>query len=495
MPTKRTPAKAAPKVTSAGGGVAGKLGERYEAWWTIFEGALRVLDGHFGALCVEEPGSDAIEFRLVSRADGGPDEAHQCKNSNGTSWTVARLRSEGFLVELARQTDLGALVVFVSSSPSVLARMAKKARRLTFPSWQADLSDKEEAASKELQRDWSTTADVVHRRLRLAEFRTIDDETLRDVLIGQIDKTMEGDPEEALGLIRSHIEKHLGEHQITAHELWGVLRAKGHHPRSGTNTAVSEALRDVVHTYVEQVDGSRPPALPLVPRAEVDRITEQLTAEDGPTVVAVVGRPGTGKSSVLAQVCRRLADDVVIGVLRLDLASPATTAAQLGKQEAIGFGDAPSIAMARAGAGKGAVLIMTRSTPCRVCPGGTRPYCSLYARWCRRPEQRRISGCLSRAEPKTSGTTAHFAARWACLRSTRRASRTSLGRDRSSPIQRSNRSSSAISPTSKSRRSFVDLVSTTLTPRGRCADSSATRSTSHSSPSCTPKPMNPSASR
>jgi hypothetical protein len=358
MPRKRTPAKAAPKVTSAGGGVAGKLGERYEAWWTIFEGALAVLDGHFDALRVEEPGSDAIEFRLVGRTDGGPDEAHQCKNSDGTSWTVARLRSEGFLVELARQTDLGALVVFVSSSPSILARMAKKARRLTFANWQTDLSGKEEAASSELQRDWGTTADVVHRRLGLADFRTIDEETLRDVLIGQIDKTMDGDPEEALGLIRSHIENHLGDHLIRAHELWGVLRAKGHHPRTGTNPAVSEALRGIVHTYVEQVDGSRPPALPLVPRAEVDRIMQQLTADDGPTVVAVVGRPGTGKSSVLTQVCRRLADDVVIGVLRLDLASPATTAAQLGKQEAIGFGDAPSIAMVRAGAGKGAVLVI-----------------------------------------------------------------------------------------------------------------------------------------
>jgi hypothetical protein len=321
MPMNRTPAKAAAKVTSAGGGVASKLGERYEAWWTIFEGALQVLDGHFGALCVEEPGSDAIEFRLISRADGGPDEAHQCKNSEGTSWTVARLRREGFLVELAHQTDLGALVVFVSSSPSVLARMAKKARRLTFPSWQVDLNETEEAASKELQRDWNTTADVVHRRLRLAEFRTIDDETLRDVLIGHIDKTMEGDPEEALGLIRSYIENYLGEHRITAHELWGVLREKGHHPRSGTNSAASEALRDVVHTYIEQVDDSRPPELPLVPRAEVDRIVEQLTIEDGPTVVAVVGRPGTGKSSVLAQVCRRLAGDVAIGVLRLDLVS------------------------------------------------------------------------------------------------------------------------------------------------------------------------------
>jgi hypothetical protein len=358
MPTKRTPARAAPKVTSAGGGIAGKLGERYEAWWTIFEGVLPVLDGHFGALCVEEPGSDAIEFRVIGRADGGLDEAHQCKNSDGTSWTVARLRNEGFLVELARQADLGRRVVFVSSSSSVLARMAKKARRLTFASWEADLNDKEEAASKELQRDWSTTADIVHRRLRLTEFRTIDDETLRDVVVGQIDRTMEGDPEEAIGLIRSHVEQHLGEHQITAHELWSVLREKGHHPHAGINTAVSEALREVVHNYVEQVDSSRPPALPLLQRAEVDRVTERLTAEDGPTVVAVVGQPGSGKSSVLTQVCRRLANDVVIGVLRLDLASPATTAAQLGKQEAIGFGDAPTIAMARAGAGMGAVLVI-----------------------------------------------------------------------------------------------------------------------------------------
>jgi hypothetical protein len=358
MPSTSTEGGGVHRVTSVGGGVAGKLGDRYEAWWTILEGVLPVLDGHFDALYVEEPGTDAIEFRLEGAQDDRPDEVHQCKNSDDTSWTVKRLHDEGFLVEVARQTDRGRLVRFVSSSTSVLARMSKKARMLTFTTWEQDLNQKESRARDDLLHYWATTADIVYRRLRRSEFRNVDDETLRDILVGQVDKTMEGDPEEAIGFIRGFIERHFGENPITAHELWADLRKLGHSPRLGTDTAITEKLRDLVDTYVDHVDDAKPLALQWVERAEVDLIVDRLTAEEGPAVVAVVGRPGTGKSSVLAQVCRRLRDSVVVGVLRLDLASPATTAAALGKQEAMGFGDAPSVAMIRAGAGRGAVLVI-----------------------------------------------------------------------------------------------------------------------------------------
>ncbi len=70
---------AAGRVTSAGGGMAGKLGERYEAWWTVLHGALPILDGIFRELRVEEPGINAIEFRVIGHRDGDADQAHQCK--------------------------------------------------------------------------------------------------------------------------------------------------------------------------------------------------------------------------------------------------------------------------------------------------------------------------------------------------------------------------------------------------------------------------------
>jgi hypothetical protein len=44
---KKTSPRRPPRVTSAGGGIAGKLGDVYEAWWTIWHGVLSVLDGTF----------------------------------------------------------------------------------------------------------------------------------------------------------------------------------------------------------------------------------------------------------------------------------------------------------------------------------------------------------------------------------------------------------------------------------------------------------------
>ncbi|WP_170154276.1 ATP-binding protein [Actinoplanes italicus] len=345
-------------MTSAGGGVAGKLGDRYEAWWTIFRGVLPVLDGEFTALRVEEPGYDAIEFRLLGGQDDARDEAHQCKNSDSGSWTVARLKTAGFLDEVARLTDRDTLVKFVSPSSSLLSPMAKKAIRLPFSAWQEDLSKSEETARDDLEREWGVTADVVHRRLRLLEFHTIDETTLRDAVLAQVAKTMEGDPVKAVAFLRTVVEDNLGGAPLTAQLLWAKLWQKGHPPRLGTDTAISEKLRGVVRHYLEQVDFARPPGMPLIPRAETDRIVQRLQAGDGPTVVALVGRPGTGKTSVLAEVCRRLAPEVLVGVLRLDLAEPVPTAAALGRQAAIGFGEAPAVAMGRAGTDRGAVLVI-----------------------------------------------------------------------------------------------------------------------------------------
>src|SRR4051794_12211896 len=91
---------AAHRVTSAGGGVAGKLGDRYEAQWTILRGVLPVLAGEFVAIRVEEPGFDAIEFRLIVGSGGRPDEGHQCKRTHKTTWTVQALKRESFLSPL-----------------------------------------------------------------------------------------------------------------------------------------------------------------------------------------------------------------------------------------------------------------------------------------------------------------------------------------------------------------------------------------------------------
>ena len=77
--------------SSAGGGAADKLGNRYEGLWTVYSGVVPVLKGQASALVVEALGQlgEGIEFRLTRR---GCDEVHQAKRQRaGSSWTVNAL--------------------------------------------------------------------------------------------------------------------------------------------------------------------------------------------------------------------------------------------------------------------------------------------------------------------------------------------------------------------------------------------------------------------
>jgi hypothetical protein len=76
---------------------------------------------------VEEPGFDAIEFRLLGGRGDASDEAHQCKKTHRSTWTVNALKTENFLGQWAVMTDAGVRVVFVSEQWSVVRQMATKA--------------------------------------------------------------------------------------------------------------------------------------------------------------------------------------------------------------------------------------------------------------------------------------------------------------------------------------------------------------------------------
>ncbi len=363
--------KAAHRVTSSGGGVAGKLGDRYEARWTILRGVLPVLADEFNAVRVEEPGFDAIEFRLVGGRDSKPDEGHQCKRTHTTTWTVQALRREHFVGPLAAMTDAGTHVVFASEKSSVLGPMADKARRLDdVDRWTADLTDDDEGvALTKLQQEWDVGTEDVHRRLRMTTFEQIGDPTLRQVLLALLNTTVSGDPEAVAGLLRGYIEDHFAE-DLTSDKIWKFLRDKGHHPVTGFSAALSERVRDTVTSYVSHAETSRPAALGHVDRSEVGRIVDELHRVDGPPVVVVAGKPGSGKSHVLAEVCKTLSSlGVTTGVLRLDLAQAAHTAAELGAQPAMGFDGSPAQILARASGGNPSVLVVDQADSASMLSG------------------------------------------------------------------------------------------------------------------------------
>ena len=60
------------------GGVADKLGNRYEKWWTLSE-FIRMLRGDTEAIRIEEPRVDKAEFVVTA---GTRRELHQVKRSH-----------------------------------------------------------------------------------------------------------------------------------------------------------------------------------------------------------------------------------------------------------------------------------------------------------------------------------------------------------------------------------------------------------------------------
>ena len=71
------------------GGAADKLGNRYEAYWTVRQ-LLRVLTREAGEIRIEPPGVDKMEFWL---AVDDTREFHQAKRRHPQgAWTLARLR-------------------------------------------------------------------------------------------------------------------------------------------------------------------------------------------------------------------------------------------------------------------------------------------------------------------------------------------------------------------------------------------------------------------
>jgi hypothetical protein len=197
----------------------------------------------------------------------------------------------------------------------------------------------------------------------------ITDVTLRVAVIEALANLVEGDPEEALLWLGDFLLDNLMV-RLTARQLWDFLRSKGFPPRSGSDPALCERVRDLTDRYVTGVERTRPTNLPIVARAEIDTVVQALTTSGGPRVVAVTGQPGSGKSTIVAAVCARLTElGVVVGPLRLDIADDAWTAEGLGTQADIGFGGPPARIVARAAVGEQAVLVIDQLDALSVLAG------------------------------------------------------------------------------------------------------------------------------
>jgi len=213
------------------------------------------------------------------------------RQNAASSWTVNALEAEGVLQPFGVHLASGTRVVFTSSTPSVLRTLAAKAGSpLSAEEWSANLNQTERSARDDLVQFGSLDNHGVHDRLTRLTVRTMDEGSLYFAVIEALAAAMDGDADTALSLLGAFVVNHLMERFDRPPDM-GLPAGEGDLAADRLRPGVVRTRQRADRPLCARRAAGPPPRLPLLPRAEVDRVVQALTAPDGPRTVAVTGRP------------------------------------------------------------------------------------------------------------------------------------------------------------------------------------------------------------
>jgi hypothetical protein len=282
------------------GGIADKLGNDYEALWTLVE-ALRVLRGQADEIRIEPFNEDAkgIEFRINAL---GRTAWHQCKRRlRSGSWTIAALESAGILSDFMRklaapQNDC----VFVSGDPAPdLKTLAGKAAIVgSSTDFLDSLSKKDELSLAELAQIWTVNPETLFDWLRRVRVETVSEGSLKRELSGLCALLFTGDPGVAIERLAGFLDDTVTQ-VVTTESFRAAVDARGLGWRARFDETLKAKLATATDNYLSSLGQ---------PIAGVEIETEDLAdavqaALDGPRPLTIVsGSAGSGKSLALAKI-------------------------------------------------------------------------------------------------------------------------------------------------------------------------------------------------
>ncbi|WP_328946264.1 hypothetical protein OG259_37215 [Streptomyces sp. NBC_00250] len=329
------------------GGAADKAGNRYEDWWT----ALKVADllrGEASRIRLEPPGQagEGIEFQLVAKGETWCDQVKDVASKG--PWTLKS--AAALLTAVSGHLAGGRKVRLVLSTGAPrLHDLAGRARAaVTLAEFEEILTDTQGSDFTVLCGTWAddgrpVARETAWRYLRSAYVEHYPPENLRQLVHLTYEQLFVGNPEgivrQLSGYLDDNLHKWLTGSEIRNHllSLDGVrLRLLA----GDSNTLNS--LADTKDGFLRRVRGTAP-ILGLAARPHLDQLYGRLVAENGPQIVLCEGRAGSGKSTVVADVLERLADQGwPIAAVRMDQADLSVrTARDLGTM--MNLQDSPGI--------------------------------------------------------------------------------------------------------------------------------------------------------
>lgn len=288
------------------GGIAGKLGDRFEAKWAVKK-LFEVILGHADALKFEfvDPDNHGVEFWLSKK---GHKEWYQAKRQNTLgNWTIRRLEDEGVLATaLAKlSTTPDDKFFFLSTIPAT--QLAQLAQRATLAENGSDaflssLTDADRADHlPALNRSWNASNEQTWHYLSRLEI-LCEPETDLDINLRMVGGQLFRDTYETFfPLLREYLENNFSRELTTEIVHRELIEGKILYPRAPLDPTLRERIVSANQSYLNSytpfgAGGS------TIPRQEAQETLALLEAEDGPSVILLTGNAGTGKSGVVRQI-------------------------------------------------------------------------------------------------------------------------------------------------------------------------------------------------
>lgn len=347
------------RMAGAGGGVADKLGNKYELAWAIHH-ALFCIQNERRSLTFEEIDpelADGSEFTYVN--EHGVVAVTQVKRQNNITdhWTIAALRGRGVLAAAARHVAAGRDFHFSSMTPSGALRvMADLSRQST--SLQEFVAHQLTSELKPFF-DQLTAAEVfgspeaAWRTLRgmWIEIQVEEQLVLTNAMLSEV--SLEGATGDLISIAIGAVLLDNLRRRMTSRELLKALARVGITPReAGSKRASHEHVTAATESWRGTVE--RELLTPPIPRQEASALVELMSRTH---LALVVGTGGGGKSSVLHQAAREFeARGAEVLAFRLDRRGSFGSTRELGAQ--LGLTSSPVAALRQAADGRDALLII-----------------------------------------------------------------------------------------------------------------------------------------
>ena len=278
---------------------------------------LEVLAGRAHSITIEERESDTegVEFTVVGNDHG--ETSHQVKRQRGNrnGWSLRELETQGVLAAAAAQIARGRRFWFVSLVPARdLDELSDQARRSD------DLDALRSSLSRELNAKLSLLTEIWGDADRAFEILrglyvewpserhlTATNAALAELLLGAPGAA-------AAACLAELASDHLGE-TLDARAIEAGIGGYGLTPRPVLEPQSAAAASATLSAWTHSVEQEL--LDPEIPRDEAAEVSERLRSRQD-EVLLVAGAAGHGKSAILRQAVRDIAEDWPVLAMRLD---------------------------------------------------------------------------------------------------------------------------------------------------------------------------------